>query len=840
MGEGIAIQPQTRRRRIIERPRLTRLLDESQGRIKMLVAPAGYGKTTLARQWLEGKQAVWYTATPASADVAALAAGLGTAAREVVPGAGEALIERLSVTRRPESEIRTLEAMLAEDLGQWPAESWLVIEDYQDLMRSSAAETFIEHLLIDAPLNALILSRKRPRWASSRRILYGDIFEVDRATLAMNDTEAADVLGNPDEKTATDVIALAQGWAAVLGLAAVSRSRPRELMAVPQLYSFFADEIFSRLDRRARNMLCELALYDAEGRQVALSQLNSEEAKRVTSLGLASGFLTQRSTGEIDLHPLVRTFLRMKLQQDRPHGYAATVRTAVETLLDHALWDEAYDLIQQLDRDDLLSALVERAMDDLLAAGRTATLRGWIQGSRTTDAVLLLANAELAFRESRFYESEALAIHAANDLETPDLVARAAFVAGRAAHVASREAQARDYFERAQATADDPHLSRRAALGALIAAIELEDPRAGDLLAALVATQPSDPSDEVLVADRQLHFETRYCRPVDLHRGRAASQLLRFVRDPVARTSFRNVFGYALVATAHWDEASKLTEEQLRDADRCRLDFVVPYGLSLQAMASTGLRDYKSCSSILDSAAEHARGTGDLAALQMITAVRMRSLVAQGLFEDALAHADVDTSSVTKSLHGELLSVKALALAASGHVKQARELAQEGLRLSIGVETVVNAHCALSVAALNQREHEVGLKHAAVALDRASFTGMIESLVCAYRGCPQLIVSLLKSRELHEPLALVLNRAGDRQLVPPPGTQAGEHSVLSLSPREKEVLALVAQGLSNAAIGQALFISPVTVKVHVRHIFDKLGVRSRAEAAMRAAQLGRD
>ncbi|MEO5576246.1 MAG: hypothetical protein ABIR67_05045, partial [Gaiellaceae bacterium] len=75
MGEGIATKPKIRGRRIIERPRLTRLLDESQGRIKMLVAPAGYGKTTLARQWLEGKRAVWYTATPASVDVAALAAG---------------------------------------------------------------------------------------------------------------------------------------------------------------------------------------------------------------------------------------------------------------------------------------------------------------------------------------------------------------------------------------------------------------------------------------------------------------------------------------------------------------------------------------------------------------------------------------------------------------------------------------------------------------------------------------------------------------------------------------------------------------------------------------------
>ena len=75
MGEGTATKHEIRRRRIIERPRLMRMLDDGQGRIRMLVAPAGYGKTTLARQWLEGKRAAWYTGTPASTDVAALAAG---------------------------------------------------------------------------------------------------------------------------------------------------------------------------------------------------------------------------------------------------------------------------------------------------------------------------------------------------------------------------------------------------------------------------------------------------------------------------------------------------------------------------------------------------------------------------------------------------------------------------------------------------------------------------------------------------------------------------------------------------------------------------------------------
>jgi DNA-binding NarL/FixJ family response regulator len=52
-----------------------------------------------------------------------------------------------------------------------------------------------------------------------------------------------------------------------------------------------------------------------------------------------------------------------------------------------------------------------------------------------------------------------------------------------------------------------------------------------------------------------------------------------------------------------------------------------------------------------------------------------------------------------------------------------------------------------------------------------------------------------------------------------------------LSPRELEVQELIAQGLTNEEIARLLFISPSTTKVHVRHILEKLGVRSRVEVA---------
>jgi DNA-binding NarL/FixJ family response regulator len=66
----------------------------------------------------------------------------------------------------------------------------------------------------------------------------------------------------------------------------------------------------------------------------------------------------------------------------------------------------------------------------------------------------------------------------------------------------------------------------------------------------------------------------------------------------------------------------------------------------------------------------------------------------------------------------------------------------------------------------------------------------------------------------------------------------GEEDRQALTPRERDVLRLMADGADNATIGHALSISPHTVKQYAGSIFAKLGVRSRVQAAVHAVRVG--
>jgi LuxR family maltose regulon positive regulatory protein len=97
------------------------------------------------------------------------------------------------------------------------------------------------------------------------------------------------------------------------------------------------------------------------------------------------------------------------------------------------------------------------------------------------------------------------------------------------------------------------------------------------------------------------------------------------------------------------------------------------------------------------------------------------------------------------------------------------------------------------------------------------------------------VLRLAVERSVHAPFAArlleLLGATGEPRPVPVPGT--GE----TLTPREVEVLRLIVAGAANRVIAEQLVVSESTVKTHTYHIFQKLGVSSRTQAAARARDL---
>jgi DNA-binding NarL/FixJ family response regulator len=112
-------------------------------------------------------------------------------------------------------------------------------------------------------------------------------------------------------------------------------------------------------------------------------------------------------------------------------------------------------------------------------------------------------------------------------------------------------------------------------------------------------------------------------------------------------------------------------------------------------------------------------------------------------------------------------------------------------------------------------------------------TRMWDPVVIAVRAAPQLGAFIAEQAQWRSWLQQLLAASRDVSLAASLGLRIprAAKTRADLSPRESEVHDLLAQGLTNEEIAKLLYISRSTTKVHVKHIYEKLGVRSRLEAA---------
>jgi ATP/maltotriose-dependent transcriptional regulator MalT len=822
--------PQPPPRRIIERPRLLKQLEETSARTILLVAPAGYGKTTLARQWLDQTGGASLPIRHAESDVVVLARALARGLARDAPNLPQSIDEAIRASPTPRQQARTvLRAIFAEI--QAASDVWLVIDDYHELRAGSPSRVLIDSLEQSGRFRFLIATRTRPKWASARRQLYGEFLELDEHDLAFDPSETSDLLLG--RKDAIRLHGETRGWPALLSLAAMSTvhdsTAPSNLRT---LYQFLAEEVFAAAPKRHQAWMVRLATLPALPAAVLDAALGEDGAtEAILKIGIAHS-----EDGTIVLHPLVRNFLLTKLEERS--DASRLIRASIRFALTQRCWDEAFHLIKRFQLNQYLDALVADSYLSLIEDGRAETVAAFAEYATSygglSQGLLDLIGGEIAFREGELRRSRTLAVAAAAQLPGDhSLKATCYLIAGRAAQLSWSHEEALHDFKTAQMLARRERDRNDALWGRFLNTQFLEDERMRVLLNELERLRNPSVEDRLRLLQGRQNLGRLITGLSDAeHEMRIGNTLLPLIRDPLVRTGWANSCGYMLLLQAKYLEAVEVLNTGLADVDKYGLEFARPHLECSLAAARLGLRQFARSESLLRRVERHV-SAGHSAHLHLnACALRARLFMSQRRIADAVASTSVDFSDVSRNaMYGEYMATRALALALAEKREDALRAASDAVTATRAVETQVIGAAASAIALLDSPESRRATDNLISVAHRLRTW---DGVVCAVRASPALLATLAGSR--HRPVITgLLARSNDSSLARAArltDQRPHEHGRI-LTRREAEVVDLLEQGLRTREIATALYISNSTVKVHVRNIFRKLDAHTRAEAVAR-------
>jgi LuxR family transcriptional regulator, maltose regulon positive regulatory protein len=832
-----AAQPKVVRResRIIERPRLIKLLDDTDARTILLLAPAGYGKTTLARQWAKTLNgAVWVTLSSAHTDVAWLATEVAEAIDGTDGPVSRAISEQLRARPNPQLAARELGAVLAARLGTVDTQ-WVILDDYHEITASPEAEELVATLERDGGARMLITSRVRPRWASGRRFVYGEVLEVSRAALAMTQSEVSQVVGT--RQAVLQYSEQAAGWPAVIGLAAAADApAPPPQGAVPEaLHRYLAEELFNRASSELQEALFTFALRGGRG-SAGFDEHSGDDGSRLVAEAELLGFGSGDTSFE--LHPLLRDFLLEKLS-GRPDA-ARRARAAVANCVEDGAWDQALALILRFDLADLIEPTVAAAFKPLVRSGRLATLTAFatsLQNAQSSPSISAVI-AEAAFRDGNFD----LAVDAAETARSVlprdhSLSSRMTAIVGQISFLQGDFSSAEASFRSASELAGDERDSAEAAFGLASASIFGEKSTAAEAVEVLRAYRNRSLVDQFRFISSEVALRLVGKHPDglagNLHVD-TARQGLAHVEDPRVRSNAAYMIASALAQKAEYDSAREWLGEFFVAADEFGLGFALPYANWTLAQIAIGQKRFGEAERALQSIEDTAARTGESRHVLNVKSLRARLLLQNGEPEAALRLViDPASMPLIPSWRGEYLATRALVAACLGDARSSRKAQSQASSASGALQVRGLVLAARAIAAL--REARGATLRIMTLFETTTRLQTWDPVVCALRSAPALGDAAAGNQNLRSQLEALYLRIGDQTLARRAGfrTRATAAPRDVLSPRELEVLGLIACGYKNREIARALFIAESTTKVHVRHVLEKLGVRTRAEAVAR-------
>ena len=872
----------------------------SSRKLTVISASAGFGKTTLVSDWVANceRRIAWLSLDEEDNDPARFLTYLITALQTTVPNIGAEALQMVQSAQPPPLE--SILTILLNEIGTISDNFILILDDYhviEDKEVGKALTFFLEHL--PPQTHMVIITREDPNLPLARLRARGQLTELRATDLRFTQAEAAEFLNQVMGLSLSeeDIAALevrTEGWIAGLQLAAISMQGHKDAGNFIKSFTgshhfvldYLVEEVLQLQSKRIQDFLLCTSILDSMCGPLCDAVLADSSISGQDTLENLDH--TNLFTIPLDnerhwyrYHHLFGSLLRQRLGQSLPNEEIAKYHLRASKWLENN-GDQAPAFHHAISAGDFNRAamLVEMYWQGMNESFQNTAWLGWVKQlpeelirSRpvlcTQMAWSFMNDGDVSASESRLKDAEQSLdespekIVIVEDAQFRSLRARIAFARAFNAQALGNVSATLKYAEHAIQLTPDENDYLRAQTNAILTSAYWAN---GDLDAACKSM--SDWIDNAQKAGNFIFAIASGSGKADIQTAQGQlREALKTYQQSLQLASDHEAESHRIIAHHHLGMA--LLYHEMRNDEFAALHFQKSMELGQQSvlqdwnyrkhLAQAQLKesdgDLDSALDLLDEAKRfYARSL--IPNTQPADAIKARIYLKQGQLPKAKEWVREQGLSANEEL-GYLREFEHIILArvwiAEYQGNREEHIILEGLNL---LDRLLKAADNQNrIGSMLQILMVTALAHHTAGNTSQAFTSLERSLqLAAPEGYFRTFIdesdhmrALLSAfqtwiekqpRSQYQELRIYTGKLLSAFAQPSGTGKPASGMVEALSPRELEVLRLIAQGLSNNEISKKLFLALNTVKGHNRIIFHKLQVQNRTEAAARARELG--
>jgi LuxR family maltose regulon positive regulatory protein len=857
-------------------PLFERLSAAAAGGVVLVCAPAGSGKTVLLRSWVQAEgiaeRTAWVAVEPGDQD----AQRFWLAVIDALADAVDDFVERIAPA--PEFRDRVVVERLLGDLRSVEEPLVLVIDDLHEL-QSPEALSWLEVFIARRPpnLQVVLTSRTEPQLGLHHLRLTGELTEIRGSDLHFSREETGELLRTSDLVLSDESVALlherTEGWVAGLRLAALSLTGHPDPERFVREFSgsertvaaYLMAEVLERQPREVRDVLLRTSILSRVSGRLADALTGRYGSERILQdLEQANSFVTSLDVDRswFRYHHLFGEFLRLELRRNDPAGIESLHRSAAHWYEEHGYPADAIRHAQAAADWTYGARVLADSYVSLILDGRVGTLRGLLDAfppeASAGDPELAIAVATARLFEGRSDDTAAY-------IEVADRRAEAV-PDERRRRFDLRAASAKLWLARRRVDLAAAREATRAVEVALAAQSANDLAGAADHRAAAVMNLGIAELWSLRTHDARRHLQE-------------GLSLARQAERPYLEVGCLAHLGIAapdggasVLEGVQYAERAIETAEALGWGD----DPIITPALAMEGVGLMWLGRFDEAERRLEQAARALRPEAEpMTTLLVRWATGLLRLI-QGRLEEALA-GFAEAQRLKSSMSKEVQTIEPRGVMLQTQVRMGETEAATAALKKLDEHERDRALIRIAAAEIHlaQDDPEAALEELAPVIEGSaraahSTTSLIDALLFEalardrLRDARTTEEAIERALEVAEPEGIIVpfavapvaellerhprHRTAHAALVSeildvlagssarPRGTALPPHDELSAA--ELRVVRFLPSNLNAPEIAAELFVSPNTVRTHLRHIYSKLDAHSRAEAVERARELG--